>query len=144
MSDILDNGMCERLISDALEAREKAYAPYSGFRVGAALLTADGSIITGCNVENASYPACNCAERTAVYKAVSMGKKDFVAIAIIAGKEGEPITEYTTPCGICRQVLREFVNPKEFKVIMAKAREDYKMATLDELLPLSFGPDNLL
>ncbi|MBO5389839.1 MAG: cytidine deaminase [Lachnospiraceae bacterium] len=143
MSNTLDNGKCKCLISAALEAREKAYAPYSKFKVGAALFTSDENIITGCNVENASYPACNCAERTAVFKAISMDKKSFEAIAIIAGKENDGIKDYTSPCGVCRQVLREFVDPCRFKVIMAKSMDDYKIATLEELLPLSFGPENL-
>ncbi len=143
MSNTLDNGKYKCLISAALEAREKAYAPYSKFKVGAALLTSDENIITGCNVENASYPACNCAERTAVFKAITMDKKSFEAIAIIAGKEAEGVKDYTSPCGVCRQVLREFVDPCRFKVIMAKSMDDYKVATLEELLPLSFGPENL-
>ncbi|MBQ8166619.1 MAG: cytidine deaminase [Lachnospiraceae bacterium] len=143
MSNTLDNGKYKCLISAALEAREKAYAPYSKFKVGAALLTSDENVITGCNVENASYPACNCAERTAVFKAISMDKKSFEAIAIIAGKENDGIKDYTSPCGVCRQVLREFVDPCRFKVIMAKSMDDYKIATLEELLPLSFGPENL-
>lgn len=143
MSNTLDNGKYKCLISAALEAREKAYAPYSKFKVGAALLTSDENIITGCNIENASYPACNCAERTAVFKAISMDKNSFEAIAIIAGKEAEGVKDYTSPCGVCRQVLREFVDPCRFKVIMAKSMDDYKVATLEELLPLSFGPENL-
>lgn len=143
MSDTLDNSKYKSLINAAIEARKKAYAPYSGFKVGAALLTSDENIITGCNVENASYPACNCAERTAIYKAITMDKKSFEAIAIIAGREAEDIKDYTSPCGVCRQVLREFVEPGKFKVIMAKSPDDYKVATLEELLPLSFGPENL-
>jgi len=143
MSNTLDNGKYKSLICAALEAREKAYAPYSKFKVGAALLTSDENIISGCNVENASYPACNCAERTAVFKAITMDKKSFEAIAIIAGKENDCIKDYTSPCGVCRQVLREFVDPCRFKVIMAKSMDDYKVATLEELLPLSFGPENL-
>ncbi len=144
MKDTIDSNKYKSLICAALEAREKAYAPYSRFKVGAALLTSDENIITGCNVENASYPACNCAERTAVYKAITMDKKSFDAIAIIAGREDEDIKDYTSPCGICRQVLREFVEPGRFKVIMAKSQNDYKVATLEELLPLSFGPENLV
>ncbi len=143
MNGTLDSGKYKSLICAALEAREKAYAPYSKFKVGAALLTSDENIITGCNVENASYPACNCAERTAIFKAITMDKNSFEAIAIIAGKENQDIKDYTSPCGVCRQVLREFVNPEKFKVIMAKSQDDYKVATLEELLPLSFGPENL-
>ena len=133
----------QQLINLAKTARDNAYAPYSNFKVGAALLTSDENIITGCNIENASYPACNCAERTAVYKAITMGKKSFEAIAIIAGKDDDKIKDYTSPCGVCRQVLREFVDPGKFKIIMAKSQDDYKVATLEELLPLSFGPENL-
>ncbi len=130
-----------KMIQEAKGARELAYAPYSGFKVGAALFTADGQIITGCNIENAAYSPGNCAERTAVFKAVSLGVRDFKAIAIVAGKEN--VDEYTSPCGMCRQVLREFVNPSDFYVIMAKSEDDYKIMTLDELFPMSFGPDNL-
>ncbi len=130
------------MINNAKEAREFAYTPYSNFKVGAALLTAGDEIITGCNIENAAYSPGNCAERTAIFKAVSQGIKDFKAIAIVAGKEGEAL-EYTSPCGMCRQVLREFVSPENFYVIMAKNEDDYKIMTLEELFPMSFGPDNL-
>ena len=137
--------LIKELIKAAESVREKAYAPYSHFKVGAALYAAKAEngydIITGCNVENASYPAGNCAERTSVFKAVSEGYNKFKAIAIVGGTE--EITDYTSPCGICRQVLREFVIPKEFCVIMAKNENDYIIKTLDELLPMSFGPDNL-
>lgn len=143
----MEEEMIQRLIGCAYEARLNSYSPYSNYPVGAALLCADGSIYTGCNVENASYPAGNCAERTAVFKAVSEGKRKFKAIAIVGGKT------LTSPCGVCRQVLREFVNPEEFKVIMTvydeKAGEytrhvsEYRLMTLSELLPLSFGPENL-
>ena len=130
------------LIEAADKARDNSYAPYSRYRVGAALYAAADSgedmIITGCNVENASYPAGNCAERTAVFKAVSDGYNNFKAIAIVGGNDS-----YTSPCGICRQVLREFVAPDEFYVIMAKSKTDYVIKTLEELLPMSFGPENL-
>jgi len=132
------------LISEALEARKMAYAPYSHYMVGAALLTAEGRIIRGCNIENASYGATNCAERTAFFKAVSEGFCDFTAIAIVGGKQSEnQLTDYAYPCGICRQVMREFTNPKEFRIIVAKNTEEYNVHTLEELLPNSFGPDNL-
>lgn len=134
--------LIEKMIGLASDARKFSYAPYSGFSVGAALLTEDG-IVTGCNVENAAFGPGNCAERTAVFKAISEGKNKFKAIAIIAGKACEEPTDYTSPCGVCRQVLREFVVPEEFIVIMAKSIEDYKIMTLEELLPMSFGPDNL-
>ena len=131
----------EKMITKAEQARVFAYAPYSNFKVGAALLSFDGDIITGCNIENAAYSPGNCAERTAVFKAVSQGIMEFKAIAIVAGKD--EVKEYTSPCGMCRQVLREFVRPEEFYVIMAKNISDYKVMTLEELFPMSFGPDNL-
>ncbi|MBE5953700.1 MAG: cytidine deaminase [Lachnospiraceae bacterium] len=141
MNEKLSRDLISELIVKAGEAREFSYSPYSGFKVGAALLTDKDEIYTGCNIENAAYSPGNCAERTAVFKAVSEGKTSFKAIAIIAGKN--EITDYTSPCGICRQVLREFVNPKEFYVIMAKSENDYKIMTLEELFPMSFGPENL-
>lgn len=128
------------LINKALEARENAYAPYSQFLVGAALVTEDGSIYTGCNIENASYGATNCAERTAVFKAVSEGHRSIKIIAICGGVKGGDMG-MAYPCGVCRQVLREFSNPSELKVIVAKSVEDYEVYTLEELLPHSFGPD---
>lgn len=141
MNNMLSKDIISELIAKAKEAREFAYTPYSNFKVGAALLTNMDEIYTGCNIENAAYSPGNCAERTAVFKAVSEGKTSFKAIAIIAGKD--EIIDYTSPCGMCRQVLREFVNPKEFYVIMAKSEEDYKILSLEELLPMSFGPENL-
>lgn len=133
------------LIEQAIFARKSAYAPYSGFYVGAALLCKDGTVFSGCNVENASYPAGNCAERTAIFKAVSEGYKEFAAIAIVGGKatEKETVSDYVTPCGICRQVMREFCNPESFQIIVAKSVEDYKNFSLNELLPESFGPEQL-
>lgn len=129
----------QQLIKAAIEAREKAYAPYSHFMVGAAVLTKDGQVYTGCNVENASYGATNCAERTAIFKAVSEGNKEFAKIVIVGGKAGEEITEYAYPCGVCRQVMAEFSNPKELKVLVAKSEKEYLEMTLEELLPNSFG-----
>lgn len=129
----------QQLIQLALNARENAYAPYSHFAVGAAVLTKDGQVYTGCNIENASYGATNCAERTAIFKAVSEGHKEFVKIAVVGGKLGEKITEFAYPCGVCRQVIAEFSNTKEMTVIVAKSTEDYIEKKLDELLPLSFG-----
>lgn len=132
------------MINKAKEARKNSYSPYSNFKVGAALLVDEEKqiIYSGCNIENAAYSPGNCAERTAVFKAVSEGYRSFKAIALVAGKD-EETDEYVSPCGMCRQVLREFVNPKEFLVIMAKSEGDYIVYTLEELLPLSFGPDNL-
>ena len=138
----IEKKMIGELIRLAADARKLAYAPYSNFSVGAALLTDDG-IVTGCNVENAAFGPGNCAERTAVFKAISEGKNKFKAIAVIAGKVGEEPSDYTSPCGVCRQVLREFVVPDEFQIIMAKSEMDYRIITLEELLPMSFGPENL-
>ena len=132
------------LILAALKARRFAYAPYSHYRVGAAILSEDDRICTGCNVENASYGATNCAERTALFKAVSVGIRNFKAIAITGGPEQEDaLTSYCSPCGICRQALREFCDPEQFTVIMARSPEDYREMKLAALLPESFGPDFL-
>ncbi|MBO4904916.1 MAG: cytidine deaminase [Lachnospiraceae bacterium] len=130
------------LIEAALEARKHSYSPYSHYRVGAAILCSDGTIVTGANIENASYGATVCAERCAVFTAVASDKKDFTAIAICGGA-GDEADDYAFPCGVCRQVLREFTDPASFKVIVAKNADDYREYTLEELLPESFGPDNL-
>ncbi len=128
------------LISSAIEARKNAYAPYSHFMVGAALLGESGKVYQGCNIENASYGATNCAERTAVFRAVSEGERRFKAIAIIGGmRDKKP--NYAFPCGICRQVLREFCEPEQMWVIVARSETDFKKMKLSELLPESFGPD---
>lgn len=128
----------QKLIAMALEARSNAYAPYSGYSVGAALLTDSGDIYTGCNVENASYGATNCAERTAFFKAVSEGKRNFCAIAIAGGLVGESPREYAYPCGVCRQVMMEFC-AGDFAVIAAKSQTEFEEYRLDELLPHGFG-----
>ena len=130
----------KQLINEALNARNNSYAPYSQFMVGAALITEDDSVYTGCNVENASYGATNCAERTAIFKAVSEGERLIKAIAIVGGVKDGDMT-YAYPCGVCRQVLREFSNPGELVIIVAKNQDDYKTYSLEELLPESFGPD---
>lgn len=130
----------KELIRAAMEARKKAYAPYSDFMVGAALMTDSGKIYQGCNIENASYGATNCAERTAVFRAVSEGEIRFKAIAIVGGMRNKELT-YAFPCGICRQVLREFCEPDQMMVIVARSETDYKKMKLSELLPESFGPD---
>ena len=131
------------LINYAKKAMNNAYAPYSNFCVGAALLTDDGTVYTGCNIENASYTPTNCAERTAIFKAVSEGIRDFQAICIVGGKDGV-LTEYAAPCGVCRQVMMEFCDPETFQIILAVDKEKYDIFTLKELLPLGFGPSNLL
>lgn len=131
------------LISAALLARENAYAPYSEYAVGAAVVAKTGQTFTGCNIENASYGGTNCAERTAIFKAVSEGYRSFKAIAIAGGPAGKKTEQFAHPCGICRQVMREFADPEEFIVIVAKSETDYKVYLLKELLPESFGPEAL-
>ena len=132
MTDTIDYSM---LVHEALLAREKAYCPYSNWAVGAALLTREGKVYRGCNIENSGFSATNCAERTAIFKAVSEGEYDFVAIAIVGGTKGEPLENYCSPCGVCRQVMAEFCNPDSFMVINAKNERDYKVFTLRQLLP---------
>lgn len=134
--------MEKQLIRAAIEARKNAYAPYSHFQVGAALLTENGEIYTGCNVENAGYSPCNCAERTAVFKAVSEGRQKFQKIAVVGGKEEGKLV-FCPPCGVCRQVLSEFAELDRFEMIVAKSETDYKKFTLKELLPYSFGAEVL-
>lgn len=125
------------LIEKAMEMLKFSYAPYSKFFVGAALLSKKGKIYGGCNIENSAYGPSNCAERTAVFKAVSEGEKDFEAICIVGGKKGV-VEDFCPPCGVCRQVLREFCAP-DFKIILAKSVSEYKIFTLAELLPESFS-----
>ena len=136
MSDISE----EKLVEMAFEAREKSYAPYSRFQVGAALLTVNGHRYLGGNIENASYGATNCAERTAFFKAVSEGERTFTAIAIAGGTVGEDPVEYAYPCGICRQVMQEFCTD-DFVIYVVKNEQDYQSYTLKELLPYGFGGD---
>lgn len=135
----------EELVGLAIEARKSAYTPYSKFKVGAALLTEDGRVIKGCNIENAAYGPTNCAERTAFFKAVSEGIMNFKAIAIVGGDESEidEFSNYAYPCGVCRQVMREFCSGN-FEIIVGKSVKEFKVFTLDELLPCGFGPENLL
>ncbi len=130
------------LIRLALEAREMAYVPYSKYMVGAALLTKQGKVYKGCNIENAAYTPTNCAERTAFFKAVSEGEREFEAIAIVGGYAGAP-KDHAYPCGVCRQVMMEFCDPETFRIITAISEERYLERTLAELLPNGFGPDNL-
>ena len=134
--------MVEKLIDTAIEQLKFSYTPYSNFKVGAALLAENGEIYTGCNIENASYTPTNCAERTAFFKAVSEGERSFAAIAIVAGPENGDLV-LTAPCGVCRQVMMEFCNPKTFKIILAIDRENYRIYTLEDMLPQGFGPANL-
>ncbi len=139
---IVSHSVAKNLVRDAIDAMKNSYAPYSHFNVGAALLTKKQKVYKGCNIENAAYTPTNCAERTAFFKAISEGDRDFSAIAIVGGKNGL-ITDYCTPCGVCRQVLREFTDPKNFLVILARSEEEYLIFFLEELLPLSFGPESL-
>ena len=139
----MEQVMVEKLIDTAIEQLKFSYTPYSNFKVGAALLTKSGKIYTGCNIENASFTPTNCAERTAFFKAVSEGVRDFQAICIVGGKNGK-LTEYTAPCGVCRQVMMEFCNPKTFQIILAVDKERYEIYTLEELMPFGFGPLNLV
>lgn len=141
-NELVSRSVIKNLIREAISAMEHAYTPYSDFKVGSALLTAKQKIFKGCNIENAAFTPTNCAERTAFFKAISEGEKDFAAIAIVGGKDGI-ITDYCPPCGVCRQVLREFVDPTRFLVILAKSEEDYMAFFLEELLPMSFGPEFL-
>ena len=130
----------KELLLIAIEARKQSYSPYSGFRVGAALLGQSGKVYKGCNIENAAYTPTNCAERTAVFKAVSEGEREFKAIAIVGGKGEEP-ADFCAPCGVCRQVLAEFCDP-DFRIILGTP-ENIRVYTLEELLPLSFGKADL-
>lgn len=130
----------KNLIKEAYNAQKFSYSPYSNFQVGSALLCKNGKIYTGCNIENVAYSPSNCAERTAFFKAISEGEKEFLAIAIVGNlkdaKENEK--EYCLPCGVCRQVMAEFCNMENFKIIIAKSEEHYKEYTLKEFLPLAF------
>ena len=132
----------QELIRQALAAREKAYAPYSNFLVGAALRAADGRVFTGCNVENAAFTPTSCAERSALFHAVSQGVTQFTDIAVVGVRRGEVNELITSPCGVCRQALFEFGGP-ELNVIMARTPDDFIERSMDELLPFGFGPANV-
>lgn len=140
---LTNNEMERELLSKAIKARESAYCPYSHYSVGAALLAKSGKIYIGCNIESASYTPSNCAERTAIFKAVSDGEREFEAIAVVGGKEGEKINGLFPPCGVCRQVMMEFCNPKTFQVILGENENSWIKKTLEEILPYGFGPNNL-
>lgn len=131
------------LIDIALEARRMAYTPYSHHKVGAALLTKDGKVYRGCNIESASYTPSNCAERTAFFKAVSEGEREFEAIAIVGGFEDSPVLRLCAPCGVCRQVMMEFCDPETFEIILCDEKDELHTYKLEELLPLGFGPTNM-
>lgn len=132
-----------KLLEEAKKARLKAYTPYSNFKVGAALLTKSGKVYLGCNIENATYTPTICAERTAFFKAVSEGEREFEKIAIVGAKDGKDANEMCAPCGVCRQVMMEFCNPKEFQIILADGENTCRVMTLEELLPCGFSSANL-
>ena len=129
------------LVGLAFEAREMAYAPYSNFQVGAALLAKNGTVYKGCNIESASHTPTNCAERTSFFKAVSEGVTEFEAIAVVGGPQGSE-TALCSPCGVCRQVMAEFCS-SDFRIIMADSDYNLEVMTLEEILPMRFTPDNL-
>lgn len=131
----------KELVKAAFDAMTKSYAPYSGYTVGAALLSKSGVIYTGCNVESASYSPTNCAERTAFFKAISEGEREFSKIAIVGGKQGN-VTDMFMPCGVCRQVMAEFCDD-DFEIIVALTPDDFKSFTLKELLPFGFSKNNI-
>lgn len=132
----------EEMIQKAIEIRNNSYSPYSGFQVGACLEGKNGEIFLGCNIENSSYSATNCAERTAFFQAAAQGIREFKRIVIVGGKrDGE--LEICPPCGICRQVMAEFCDPDTFEIVLATSPADYKKYLLKELLPLQFGKEYL-
>ena len=131
------------LINEAKKAREKAYVPYSNFMVGAALETTDGKIYHGCNIENAAYSPTNCAERTAFFRAVYEGEREFSKIAVVGAPRGVEADILTAPCGVCRQVMMEFCDPETFTIIMPDGKGGIIEILLKDLLPFGFGPDNL-
>lgn len=137
MTDI-NTDTIKNMINLAIEQIKYSYAPYSGFKVGAVLMSKTGKLYTGCNIENAAYTPTNCAERTAFFKAISQGEREFMGICIVGGKGGK-IEEMTAPCGVCRQVMMEFCNPESFEIILAVNENNYKIFKLKEILPLGFG-----
>ena len=152
MTELSEN-QCRLLCRSAIDSRARSYCPYSHFAVGAALLCCDGTIYTGCNIENAAYSPSICAERTALAKAVSEGQRHFSAIAIAGGPqntvslsedEGSSLLlPECPPCGVCRQVMMEFCSPDTFRIILARSADQYSICTLRDLLPLGFGPENV-
>lgn len=133
----------EEMIAVAIDNLKNSYAPYSKYNVSAVVLASSGKLYPGVNVENAAYSITSCAERNALFRAISDGERQIEAIALVGGREaasGAPIAEYCKPCGMCRQALREFADPRELKIISAKSVTDYKVCTLEDILPESFGP----
>ena len=139
---LVAESLIDDLVKRAFSMRQFAYTPYSGFKVGAALLAKNGEIFGGCNIENAAYGPSNCAERTAIFKAVSEGVREFAAIAIVGGPE-DGVKDFCAPCGVCRQVMAEFCSPEDFYIILAKSLEEKKIFTLEQLFPESFSPSDL-
>ena len=141
----MNNEIIRELITTALETRKRSYSPYSKYAVGAAVLAESGRIYGGCNIENASYGATVCAERVAIFSAVAAGEKKITALAVVGGPAdaGGVMPDEASPCGICRQVMREFGDPAEMEIVIAKSINDYRIFKLAELLPESFGPENL-
>lgn len=133
----------EELILEAKKARERAYTPYSHFKVGAALQTKSGKIYHGCNIENAGYTPTNCAERTAFFKAIYEGEREFEKIAVVGALEGNAPDTLCAPCGVCRQVMMEFCDPENFKIIMADGEGQCVEVLLKDLMPFAFSPSNL-
>lgn len=131
------------LIQEAKKARAHAYTPYSHFQVGAALLTKSGKVYHGCNIENAAYTPTNCAERTAFFRAVYEGEREFAKIAIVGGPVGSEADAMCAPCGVCRQVMMEFCDPETFQIVLADGKDQCVKFTLKELVPYGFGPGNL-
>ena len=134
----LEETQIQELIEKAISMMDHSYSPYSHFHVGAALLAKNGNVYGGCNIENAAYPATNCAERTATFKAVSEGKTEFRAIAIVGGPKGKEPENFCAPCGVCRQVMAEFCDPETFRIILMNGAGEIREYLLKELLPLGF------
>ena len=131
------------LLSEAKEARKMAYAPYSGHKVGAALLTKSGRIYHGCNIENAGFTPTICAERTAIFKAVCDGERAFEKIAVVGAVDDANVDRLCAPCGVCRQVMMEFCDPDEFSIVLANGKDNCLEMLLRDMLPYGFGPNNL-
>ena len=142
-SDTLTKEQIRELAAKSLAGIKNSYAPYSHFHVSAVLLSENGNIYTGNNIENAAYTPSVCAERCAFFKAVSEGERSFTAIAVVGGPEGASEFDWCAPCGVCRQVMKEFCHEDAFQIILARSVKEYKVYTLAELLPMGFGPDNL-
>ena len=139
----IDEKELKTAIEKAFAARQYSYVPYSNFRVGACLVAADGEMISGCNIENSSFSATNCAERTAIFKAILEGKRNFKYIVIVGGKDGTEDFDFCPPCGVCRQVMTEFCDLHEFNIVLAKSVDEYKIYSLDEIIPFSFNKNHL-